>query len=548
MQETSRIVSVGEACTIDFAEKLGIFDNKKYFKDIILNSDGSNIKVYNNTPEDNKKTASICSLSDDKSIAYQNCAYKYNNPYLVNTVINNKSYCMLPKYINPTPDYVIKNETIILGETSNTSLVSEVYDKYNLKQLCEERWHDWFCIPDYHHGNKYFNEIPSELSGSKSVGTCYTPCPFNYIPRDDTPNANKCIIKDQYKGGIVANTFNYTPLAMICLFGLNEKLFKDVKIGYPNVMNNTSNIIINSKNYKLNNNGTSINIIDFIKDPKNNILDDIWNIVKNDISYNCNKIHEIIPDIDEAFIENNIIIPDENIIRTSIALLPENIFFAYNLAKKIKTYISNINENPLENNYEDYKKWKRDLLLVNPNLTKEKLKLHIKAFKKCCNICFDGKSDYSKNYILYTLKRANNINEPIVFDDIDIDPEDDEIIINTFNIKPKKEAKFFESYTDIFDYIRSFINSYIILLICMIVIMLLYIIYITYYEDITAMYNYIYISILWLYFDLRSFIYYKLLYTYTPDDTDMLKKEYIKKSYSRFIDDDVNYFRKSSDS
>jgi hypothetical protein len=178
---------------------------------------------------------------------------------------------------------------------------------------------------------------------------------------------------------------------------------------------------------------------------------------------------------------------------------------------------------------------------TNPKLTKKQLKFHLKIIKKCANICFDGKSAYSKDYILYTLKRAYDIEEPIIFDDIDFDPEDEEIIINNFNIKPKKESNFFESYTNVFDYIRTTIDAYIIILICMIFIILIYIVYITYYESIVKVFNYIYITILWLYFDLRAFIYYKFIFRYYADDTDMLKKDYIRKSYSGFVDKDEKY-------
>uniref|UniRef100_A0A6C0IZZ7 Uncharacterized protein n=1 Tax=viral metagenome TaxID=1070528 RepID=A0A6C0IZZ7_9ZZZZ len=544
MEEYGKIVPVGEVCTMDFAKSLNIFDSSNYFIDSVLKSDGSNIKVYNGKDDDNAKTNSICSLSDDKSIAYENCAYKYNNPYLVNTIIDGKSYCKLPEYLNPTPDYTVGKEIYKLGEMTKTSFNSEIYNKYSLNQLCEERWHDWFCIPDYHIGNKYFNEVPSDLASTKSVGTCFTPCPFNYVPRDDNPSLNKCIIKSEFRGGIFAGTFNYTPMALICLFGLNEEFFKDNKLGYPNYMNITSNIIINDKNLKFNNNEENpTNIIDYIKDPKNGILDNIWKPIKEDISTNCNKIHEIIPDIDDVFIENNIIEPDQNI-RASYKDLTENILFSYNLSKKIKYLLDNKNENPLDNNYEDYKKWKRGLMDINPKLTKELLKYHVKIFKKCANICFDGKSSYSKDYILYTLKRIYNIDEPIIFEDIDFDPEDEEIIINTFNIKPKKESNFFESYTNDFYYIRNTIDAYIISILLSFLIIILFIIYITYYEDIISIFNYIYITILWLYFDIRSFIYYRFIFFYYPDDTDMLKKDYIRKSYSSFVEKDKEYLKR----
>ena len=521
-------VSAGEVCTIEFSKNKNIFGTSKFFKDTF--EEGSNIKTYNGQIGDETKPYSICTLSDDKSIAYENCAYKYNNPYLVNTVIDNKSYCMLPKDIYPTPEVTKNNDIVLIGNTSNTSITSHIYNKYPIKNLCEERWHDWFCIPDYHLGNKYYNEVPDKLSDTKSVGTCFVPCPFNYIPRDDINNAGKCILKNEFNGGLFAGTFNYTPLAIICLFGLNEKLFSNKDIGYPSYIEKKRSEIASNPSLEFNNNIKNEDIINYIKDDKNNVIKTIWADVKNDIAFNCNKIHEVIPGIDDVFIENNIIEPDNMLRDASAKDLNDNILFAYNIAKEIKKYIDNNNEDPRDANYEDYKKWKRGLISTNDSLTKEKLKLHVKMIKKCANICFDGKSKYSKDYILYTLKK-----DPIEFEDIDFDPEDEEIIINNFNIKKKKE-NFFESYTNIFNTISVTIDYYIISILLIIFIIVLYVIYITYYSTIIQIINYIYNTILWRYYDIRSIILYKIIFRDNVDDNDLIKKSYIRNSYMNIRD------------
>ena len=108
------------------------------------------------------------------------------NTNLVNKVKNGVSYCTLPDGIT------IKNNRYTIDNTSNTSIKSEIYNKISLNNLCEERWHDWFCIPDYHLGNNFYNEVPENLANTKSVGTCYIPCQFNYIPRDDIAGAIIC--------------------------------------------------------------------------------------------------------------------------------------------------------------------------------------------------------------------------------------------------------------------------------------------------------------------------------------------------------------------
>ena len=540
----TKTISVGEVCTIDVAKSKEIFDISNYFKNDFLNSGGSNVKIYNGNLEDNNKTDSICSLSENSLNAYPNCAYIYNNPYLVNKIIDDKNYCVIADNIYPLQNNNLNSEYKI-GDTSNEIFKSNIYNKYNLNQLCEERWHDWFCIPDYHHGNKYYNELPTDLISTKSVGTCYVPCPINYIPMTNIPTANKCIIKDEFEGGLFSGKFNYTPLALICLFGLNENIFKDPYIGYPRYMDYTSNNILKNKNLKFNNNNNNIDIINYIKDPSNNILKDIWGVIKEDINYNCEQIHYIIPDIDDKFIENNIIEPNEDIRKYSKKDLNENIYFAYMIAKKIKKYLNNENENVLNYNHEDYKKWKRDLMSLNPKLNREKIKINIKIIKKCANICFNGETDYSKNYILYNLKDYNDI-EPIIFDDINFDPEDEIIIINEFKIKEKDDLNYLKDFIEFFNLIIKFFDYYSIILGSILAIILLYIIYITYYKNIFQIINYIRNIIYYCILSFIQFIYIYILDKRHTDSTDYNIKKGIKDSYIDIYTNLLNIYIKPS--
>ena len=526
---TQELVSVGEVCTIDFLKNKGFYDEYNYFNNDY--AEKNNVKLYNNSTNDSLKK-SICSLSEDNKEAYQNCAYKYENPYLINTKIDGINTCTLPSGIN------IKNSRYKI-DGKEATITSEIYFKNNVKNLCEERWHDWFCIPDYHLGNKYYNEVPKDLSNTKSVGTCYIPCPFDYVPRDDIDSGGKCVLKKEFNGGIYDGTFNYIPMAMIYLFGMTQTLFLDKDIGYPKFIDDIhENIIKNDESIMLNNNDNKVNIIDYIKTPENGVLKSIWDDIKEDISKNVNKLHEIIPDINDDFIKNVIVEPnDTNIIRLSKSILTiERINTAYNIAKKIRDYISNINDNPLNNNFENYKEWKRELMLTNPKLTPEQFKNQIKIFKKCVNICFDGKTNYSRNFILYNIKK---LNDPIEFNDIDYDPEDEKIIINKYNIKSEKKQNFFEAYIKDFNNILKGVDIYIQLIIISIIIILLYVIYLGYYKDIISFINYIYVSILWIYYDLRGILYYKILKyfnKYSPNDTDVVKKEFIKNKYGKNID------------
>ena len=75
-----------------------------------------NVKIYNGNLEDNNKTDSICSLSENSLNAYPNCAYIYNNPYLVNKIIDDKNYCVIADNIYPLQNNNLNSEYKI-GDT-----------------------------------------------------------------------------------------------------------------------------------------------------------------------------------------------------------------------------------------------------------------------------------------------------------------------------------------------------------------------------------------------------------------------------------------------
>jgi hypothetical protein len=68
--------------------------------------------------------------------------------------------------------------------------------------------------------------------------------------------------------------------------------------------------------------------------------------------------------------------------------------------------------------------------------------------------------------------------------------------------------------------------------------MILYAVYLSYYSTIVSFINYIYISILWILYDIRGFLYYKILiyfYKYDANDTDLIKKEFVRNKYSNNV-------------
>jgi hypothetical protein len=520
MSVNTNSISVGEVCTIKFAK----------YKNI---TNFDNIKLYDNSQQDDTKTSSICLQSEDKSIAYENCALKYNNPYFVSNTSNNKYYCKIPETIDPIKKFISGNNKDII---TSSNITSHIYNKYLPEQLYEEKWHDWFCIPNYHFGNNYYNNVGSEELGTKSVGICYGPCSGDYIP--NPYNVGSCIIKTD----LGYPKFNYTPLALICLFGLNEDIFKDKEIGYPKYIDDIIKSNIDNIKIKLNNNDNkNKTVIDYIKDPDNNILNGIWDDIKSEISKNINNFYNIIQNFNDEYINENIKIPDHlSEFYPKYFSDESKILFAYKLAERIKKYYNNINEQIHEYNYQDYKKWKKGLYNINNYLIKEKLKFHVKIIKHCINICFDGNSEYSKK-IFEILKTKYNITEPIKFDDKEYnnDPEDDEIIANDFKIIKKKD-NLFESYTSILDNFRLFINIYAIIFIIMFILLILYIIYCYNYEYIIQNNNVFYNNYINdTYYNLRKT--FKWLISgrpsdYFADDTDKVKIENVLQSFQNNSD------------
>ena len=72
---------------------------------------------------------------------------------------NNK--CKINENIALPPDKLEKIDNILLLKKpdSFTAVKNLSNSSNDVNILCNERWYDWFTIPDYHNGNKYSKEI-----------------------------------------------------------------------------------------------------------------------------------------------------------------------------------------------------------------------------------------------------------------------------------------------------------------------------------------------------------------------------------------------------
>jgi hypothetical protein len=203
-------VSSAEKCTLDTARILGIEDPKQYFK-----TPYNSIKTFNPDidSKDSQRFNQLCYNSLVKpSESYMNCIIEHGMGY--KRKIGQPNKCITaecPTGFETTPEGCKK---IPIPQTVVKS------------SRCDERWYDWFTIPNYHLGNKY----------QPYDGKCMDPCKPNYIPGyvkdpvDETTldfstkeDLNTCVHKYNYFGGKYRDTNDYCPIAIIKQLGNSKQ-------------------------------------------------------------------------------------------------------------------------------------------------------------------------------------------------------------------------------------------------------------------------------------------------------------------------------------
>lgn len=228
-------VSSGEVCSIEVAKSLNIYDttndNSYYLNEY------SDVKTYNDT-KDNLNNANIYKLCETTnstgSTAAPLCVLQSNagfgftkkrSPGSLSYDTCTTAECPDGFTVDPNND-----NSCIKPKKNNMTLMSTVVD---------ERWYDWFVIPDYHLGNKFVR-----------VGnTNYAPCKKGSIPSYETDpvdglkksfnstaedEVDKCVEKAKYFGGKYFNSETHCPLAWVYRAGATKK---DLKRIYDDLLN-----------------------------------------------------------------------------------------------------------------------------------------------------------------------------------------------------------------------------------------------------------------------------------------------------------------------
>jgi len=366
-------ISTGEVCSIETAKMYGVFGKDKYFNNLIPTSEQSEINVYINN-SNNKFKYSLCSTEND--IAYKNCALSTKNPW--KTINNTNEYCMLPIDITLPEKLIYNDVTKLIDKPPNIPLF-QGKNKY-----CQEKWYDWFSIPDYHLGNSIYYDS----SNSK----CYKACDIGTLPNSDP--LDKCILKDKYQYGFYKSSFHYLPISLIVLLGSTKE---DLLKMHQSIMKYTRSEI-NKKgdltmDYELYN-----NIITNEKTRDNIFID-----ITKDLKYHIQKLLKL------PFDDNNIFQPDPNIQSLSVNVMTKDrIIDAYEIAKNFHELSTSPNKT------KEYYEWKKQLTNVNGlGLNDDKFFKQLLVLKKACNVAFDNTTSYSKDVILYTLNKDPLPTDPI---------------------------------------------------------------------------------------------------------------------------------------
>lgn len=416
-------VQSGEVCSIDTAKKLGIFDKDNYYI-----KGYEKIKTFN-TLIDNKDNRSLelCNQNDITKTAKPLCTLSSGINYIP-SIKNGKNVCTPIEC--PSGFTVDNTDPSICIKPTKTKIVS-------LNSQNNERWYDWFTIPNYHIGNKY--------NSLKDVH--YAPCKGDTVPiydkdpvdneskgvvNDDNTNIGKCLSKEYYFGGKYANSENYSPLALIKRINTSEELREEVAKIRRELLKEGSPT-----------------------DKLNQMLDD---------KYINQEVKEIIKLIDKGVIDN----PSSSIKRILTPTATEKI-----ASKKMHT------KERLEEAYNKCYRLQSDETAIYDELVKDGTSrniadVKIKTAKAACQLLFNEKYDGLHNSINKKSLNFRDIEKEELDDVIKIKKEYEDENKDTENepiTSNKEKANFKASITN------TFRRSIMILFIVIIIIFIVFIVY-----------------------------------------------------------------------
>jgi len=249
-----------------------------------------------------------------------NCSYKTDNAWF--SSYDESENCIVKPDICPKGYGFVSeyNEKLKVCEYEINE--DELRYKDEAARYCDNKWYEWFVIPNYHLGNTR-ELVPDKTSKESNILRFY-PCGyepenlkinFEQIPYRKNNNIGKCVNK-----GLLYHDINapYSPLAVICLLGSllpykEETHLSDYyKLLYSNHLNS---------------------------DGQN---EDLGIMTKQDIETNIKTGKDIIKYVAESFLnlKNVSIIPDEKADETIKRFTNEQLIFAYDVSVNVSNILA----------------------------------------------------------------------------------------------------------------------------------------------------------------------------------------------------------------
>lgn len=221
-------LSAGEYCTLVRAEELGILNKEEAKKGGVapFNPLYKDVKTFNPSVDaQDRRSKSLCKATLDGKEAYPHCT-EMHGPGFVKVGSADQNQPFKCEVYDCPPGFTRQGQYC-----SKEPLFADA--KIDKRARCDERWYDWFLIPNYHLGNKFHEE---------KVGKCYAPCPVRHVPSFATDPVDgsradlssddaldKCVPRDMYFAGKYEEGTDYCPLAWIMrIYASNPKHAKDL--------------------------------------------------------------------------------------------------------------------------------------------------------------------------------------------------------------------------------------------------------------------------------------------------------------------------------
>ena len=404
-------------------------DDFKSLYSNVINTDLNNIE----------HELSYLHISNRTSNVYANCVLQSGSKWF--TTNDTYEKCVVVNDIKLPKTIITKNNSYYTNFSSKNKPGKSLYASNINKAYCENRWYDWIVTPNYYLGNTYFKDIGKYTS--LDINRCYKPCDGDSMPYMTEKNEYMCIPKKYYGNGIFNNKYMFSPLGLINLIGnfaatLNPDTNKKNNTNNPNndynfilyklilEYNLKTNVDTNIYSVQENTSNTAVNyniVFDDFKDIYNELNDCLNdNILKNFIN-SKNQDYYYSPNFNyksPSFNENEPEMYTLKGLQANNLLIDPILIHTWVLANTFKPFPNDnditktdlttkeiINYSVQANSYTLY-----DILSLKFNdedpINKYKAERLKNIFYKAVNLCYDNKTDFSKNIIVNTINALNN--------------------------------------------------------------------------------------------------------------------------------------------